>query len=88
MQHDERVERIRTMMAEVEGDPLRYRTLSGGERVIVALALSRLDWLRAEGVDNLVQARDRIGLEWSRAVSSATWKDKAFKRRGLDRAPR
>ena len=59
------------------GDPVRYRTLSSGEKVIVALALSRLDWLRAEGVDNLVQARDRIGLEWSRAVSSATWKYKA-----------
>ena len=80
MQHDQRVERIRTMMAEIKLDPTQYRTLSSSERVIVALALSRLDWLRAEGVDNLVQARDRIGLEWSRAVSSATWDNRASKR--------
>ena len=73
MDHDDRVRRVGDLMAEVEDDPTRYAALSSDERMIVALALSRIDWLRADGVDSLVQARDRIGRDWSRAVSTAAW---------------
>ena len=57
-------------MAEINSFPARYPELPDLKRKIVALALGRTDWLRTDGIDSLVQARDEVGLDWSRAVEA------------------
>ncbi len=74
MSHDDRVKRVLELTAEVNAFPARYKPLPALERQIVALALGRADWLKVEGLDSIVQARDRVGMDWSRAVSAARWK--------------
>ena len=74
MDHNDRVKRVLALVAEVNAYPGNYQNLIGFDRMIVALSLGRNDWLKAEGVDSGVQARDRIGIDWSRAVSAARWK--------------
>ena len=74
MDHDDRVKRVLALVADVTAFPAHYEPLPADERLIVALALGRVDWLKAEGVDNIVQARDQVGRDWSRAVSAARWK--------------
>ena len=74
MDHDDRVKRVLALVADVTAFPAHYGPLPADERLIVALALGRVDWLKAEGVDCIVQARDQVGRDWSRAVSAARWK--------------
>ena len=74
MDHDNRVKRVLALVADVTAFPAHYEPLPADERLIVALALGRVDWLKAEGVDSVVQARDQVGRDWSRAVSAARWK--------------
>ena len=74
MDHDDRVKRVLALVADVTAFPAHYEALPADERLIVALALGRVNWLKAEGVDNIVQARDQVGRDWSRAVSAARWK--------------
>ena len=74
MDHDDRVKRVLALVADVTAYPAHFERLPVAERLIVALALGRVDWLKAEGVDSTVQARDRVGKDWSLAVSAARWK--------------
>ena len=74
MDHDDRVKRVLALVADVTAYPAHFEPLPVAERLIVALALGRVDWLKAEGVDSIVQARDQVGKDWSRAVSAAQWK--------------
>ena len=74
MDHDDRVKRVLVLVADIKAYPDRYALLPIQERLIVGVALGRIDWLKADGVDSIVQARDRIGIDWSRAVSAARWK--------------
>ena len=74
MDHDDRVKRVLGLVADVSAFPAHYALLPIDERLIVALALGRADWLQADGLDSIVQGRDRVGRDWSRAVSAARWK--------------
>ena len=51
MDHDDRVKRVLALVADVTAFPAHYEPLPADERLIVALALGRVDWLKAEGVD-------------------------------------
>ena len=73
MDHDERVRRVTALLASIKVSPDRYGALPLDQRMIVAVALGRADWLQADGVESIVQARDRMGMDWSRAVSAARW---------------
>ena len=73
MDHDERVQRVLELVAEVKAYPARYPALPVFERVVVAVALDRVDWLKIDGIDSVVQARDLVGLAWSQAISAARW---------------
>lgn len=72
--HNERIAEVIALVSEIDAFPGRYPELPQLKRKIVALALGRVDWLRADGIDSLVRARDHIGIDWSRAVSAARWK--------------
>ena len=55
MDHDDRVKRVLALVADVTAYPAHFEPLPVAERLIVALALGRVDWLNAEGVDSIVQ---------------------------------
>ena len=48
-------------------DPAQIGVLSHGEQIAVAVVFGRIDWLKAQGVDTLSAAYDRLGPVWSGA---------------------
>jgi hypothetical protein len=64
------IEKIREMADVVEQHPAHRGVLSTGERIAVAIVLSRMDWLQEDGFENLDDARDRLGDEWADACQA------------------
>lgn len=74
---DHIAQRIASMCRMVERDPKQIGVFSTGERIAVALVLSRTEFLPA-AFDELLPAIDRVGEDWLAAchrVYKAGWRE-------------
>ena len=72
MTPDQRIECVRDLLEDMQAYPARFGTMSSSERLIVAIVMDRVDLLRGEGINSLVEAQDRIGPEWVTAIRAVT----------------
>lgn len=62
------VEQIRTCVRMVVSDEPSFGVLSTGEKIAVALVLDRKDLLDECGWGTMLEAVNRLGLEWTYAA--------------------
>jgi hypothetical protein len=72
MTPERRIERVRNLIEDVAADPNRFDELSPGERLIVGIAMDRIDLLQGDGISSIEQAQDRLAPEWITAIRYAT----------------
>jgi hypothetical protein len=67
----------RELVEEFEIDPGRFGTISSGERLIVAIATSRVDLLRREGIKSLLDFGKPGPAESTRFGCASAWSSDA-----------
>jgi hypothetical protein len=72
MTKQQRLARVADLADLVEHHPAERGVLSSGERIAVALVLRRMDWLQADGFEDLEAAADYLEPDWMEAVKAVT----------------